>query len=84
MAAVLTDAVPAPPTAPLLRLSGLAEDRGADGSIVRTAIISSEGQLFLAKEGDAVTPRYRIAKISADVVELIDLVDNSTLRLVLK
>src|SRR5438309_51218 len=68
-AAVSTEAAPAAPAAPLLRLSGLAEDLGADGSIVRTAIISSEGQLFLAKEGDAVTARYRIAKISADVVE---------------
>jgi len=83
-AAVSAETVPVAPPAPLLRLSGLAEDRGADGSIVRTAIISSEGQLFLAKEGDAVTPRYRIAKISADVVELVDLVDNSTLRLALK
>jgi hypothetical protein len=82
--AVATEAVPSAPAAPLLRLSGLAEDRDADGSIVRTAIISSEGQLFLAKEGDPVTARYRIAKISADVVELIDLLDNSTLRLVLK
>jgi hypothetical protein len=83
-AAASTEVVPAAPAAPQLRLSGLAEDRGEDGSIVRTAIISSEGQLFLAKEGDAVTARYRIARISADVVELVDLLDNSTLRLVLK
>src|SRR5437763_7616643 len=34
-AAVSTEAAPAP-AAPLLRLSGLAEDLGADGSIVRT------------------------------------------------
>ncbi len=80
----VTDTVATPRPAPMLRLSGLAEDRDADGSIVRTAIISAEGQLFLAKEGDLVTARYRIAKISADVVELTDLLDNSALRLVLK
>ena len=44
---------------------------------VRTAIISGEGQLYMVKEGEAVTPRYRVAKISADVVELVDLFDNS-------
>jgi hypothetical protein len=83
-AVVSRDATPVAPAAPLMRLSGLAEDRDADGAIVRTAIISADGQLFLAKEGDAVTTRYRIAKISSDVVELIDLLDNSIVRLVLK
>jgi hypothetical protein len=79
----LTEAVVAP-SAPPLKLSGLAEDPGPDGSIVRTAIISTSGQLFLSKEGDLVTPRYRVVKISADVVELVDLLDNSVVRLVLK
>jgi hypothetical protein len=68
----------------MLRLSGLAEDRDADGLVVRTAIISAEGQLFLAKEGESVTSRYRIAKISSDAVELVDLLDDSILRLILK
>jgi hypothetical protein len=31
-----------------------------------------------------VTPRYRVARISADVVELIDVLDNSTRRLALR
>lgn len=70
--------------APPLRLTGLAEDPAPDGTIVRTAIISTPGQLFLAKVGDEVTPRYRVARISADVVELVDVTDNSTLRLALK
>lgn len=83
-ATFVTEPPAAAPAAPILRLSGLAEDRDADGSIVRTAIISAEGQLFLAKEGDLVTSRYRIAKISADVVELTDLLDNASVRLVLK
>ena len=55
-----------------MKLAGIAEDPEADGP-VRTAIISGEGQLFMVKEGEAVTPRYRVAKISADVVELVDL-----------
>jgi hypothetical protein len=74
-------AVAAPPA---LTLSGLAEDPAPDGTIVRTAIISTPGQLFLAKEGDLVTTRYRVAHISPDGVELLDLTDNTTLRLVLK
>ena len=67
----------------MMKLSGIAEDATADG-VVRTAIISAAGQLFLAKEGENVTPRFRVSKISADVVELSDLIDGSALRLALK
>jgi hypothetical protein len=81
--AALTEATPARPTPPPLKLSGIAED-ARSGSIVRTAIINARGQLFLAKEGEAVTDRYRIARISADVVELNDLADGTILRLALK
>ena len=70
------------PPAPL-KLSGIAEDPTADG-VVRTAIISGLGQLFLVKEGENVTPRFRVAKISSEVVELSDLTDGSALRLALK
>ena len=65
------------------KLAGIAEDAGADGP-VRTAIISGGGQLFMVKEGETVTPRYRVAKISADVVELTDVIDNSVRRLALR
>jgi hypothetical protein len=79
---------PAPPAAATsesgLKLSGLAEDAGPDGAAVRTAIISSPTQLYLVKEGEMVTPRYRVAKISADAVELADLAGGTVLRLVLK
>jgi len=71
------------PAAPALKLSGIAEDATADG-VVRTAIITGSGQLFLVKEGENVTPRFRVAKISSDVVELSDLTDGSALRLALK
>ncbi|HZP49247.1 MAG TPA: hypothetical protein VFB07_11960 [Vicinamibacterales bacterium] len=77
---------PAPPTAPPLpplKLAGIAEDEGPDGPI-RTAIISAEGQLFLVKPGDALTSRYRVARVGADAVELTDTIDNSVRRLPLK
>jgi hypothetical protein len=80
---------PAPPEQPPaaavlpLKLEGLAEDRGDQGP-VRTAIISGFGDIFLVKEGDSVTLRYRVVKISADAVELTDLTDNAPLRLALR
>jgi hypothetical protein len=76
----LAESLPLPPALPSLKLAGIAEDAGADGP-VRTAIISAQGQLYMAKEGENVTPRYRVAKISADVVELLDLDDGTTRRL---
>jgi hypothetical protein len=81
--AAITEAAVTQPSLPPLKLAGIAEDSGPDGPI-RTAIISTDGQLFMAKEGDTVTLRYRVAKISADVVELTDLSDNSVRRLALR
>ena len=66
-----------------LKLEGLAEDHGDQGP-VRTAIISGFGDIFLVKEGDSVTLRYRVAKISADAVDLTDLTDDTPLRLALR
>jgi hypothetical protein len=80
--AALTE-FPAPLAQPALKLSGIAEDAGPDGPI-RIAFISGEGQLFMVKEGETLTPRYRVAKISPDVVELTDVIDNSTRRLALR
>lgn len=76
---------PAPrPVPPIpLRLSGIAEDEGPDGP-VRVAIIAGDGQLYMVKLGELVTPRYKVAAIAADAVELLDLQDNSTRRLGLK
>jgi len=71
------------PVPPVVKLSGIAEDVTAVG-VSRTAIISAFGQLFLVKEGDAVTDRYRVAKISADVVELSEVSGGAVLRLALK
>jgi len=83
--AALTEApIAAPAVAqPALKLAGIAEDPGADGPI-RQAVISGDGQLFIVKEGELVTPRYRVEKISSDVVELTDLTDGATRRLALR
>ena len=78
-----SDVLPQAPALPALKLAGIAEDAGPDGPI-RTAIISGEGQLHMAKEGETITPRYRVVQISADVVELLDLIDGSTRRLALR
>ena len=81
--AALSEARPAPIALLPLKLAGIAEDAGADGP-VRIAFISGERQLFMVKEGETVTPRYRVAKISADVVELTDVIDNTVRRLAMR
>jgi hypothetical protein len=82
-APALVEAPPLPPPLPPLKLVGIAEDPGADGP-VRTAIVVGNGQLFTVKEGESVTTRYRVTRISADVVELLDLNDNALRRLALR
>ena len=82
-APALVEAPPLPPPLPPLKLVGVAEDPGADGP-VRTAIVVGDGQLFTVKEGENVTARDRVARISVDVVELLDLNDNSLRRLALR
>jgi hypothetical protein len=71
-----------------LTLAGIAEDPAPDGGApVRTAIITGNGQLFLANDGDTVADRgvdYRVMNISPDSAELVDLRDNTTRRLRLK
>jgi hypothetical protein len=69
--------------APPLELIGLATD-GADATLVRTAILSGFGQLFLVKEGEAVTARFRVTRIGADVVELSDAEATAPVRLALR
>ena len=72
------------PAVPALKLAGIAEDADLNGAPVRTAIISGEGQLFMVTEGENVTTRYRVTKITADVVELLDLEMNTPRRLALR
>ena len=83
-----TTAAVAEPPRLSLSLAGIAEDTdAAAGGLVRTAIISGNGQVFLAKEGDTVTDRgvaFKVGNISADSAELTDARDGSTRRLTLK
>jgi hypothetical protein len=78
---------PAPviPAAPALTLIGVAQDT-VEGATVRTAIISTQGQLFLVKEGEDVTSagsRYRVTRISVDSADLTA-ADETMLHLALK
>jgi len=73
---------------PRLTLSGIAEDPVPGGTaLVRTAIISGSGQLFLAKESDVVSDggeSFTVTAIFADSVELTSLRDGTARRLTLK
>ena len=76
---------PAPAPLPAFTLIGVAQD-AAEGGTVRTAIISTPGQLFLVKEGDDVTSagaRYRVTKIFEDAADL-SAADQTILHLALK
>jgi hypothetical protein len=75
--------VPAPPPVAPMRLVGISEDSSPDGP-VRKVFISGDGQLYIAKEGDTVLVRYKVTKISADVVELTDVEDGTVRRLALR
>jgi hypothetical protein len=64
---------------PDLVLLGVAEE----GS-VRTAMIGSGEELLMATEGQTVAGRYRVGKVGADAVELIDVGTGATRRLSLR
>lgn len=75
--------LPPPPALPELTLAGIAEDPGPDGP-VRTAVISTKAQVFLAREGDQVGSRYQIVRIGTEVVEVRDLLSGAVFTLALK
>ncbi len=66
---------------PPFKLVGMAED---SGDAARTAILSAGGALVFVHEGDLVVGRFQAVRISPDAIELVDVNDRSTLRLVLK
>jgi len=77
MPAEVMPSAPAAPPPPLLYLSGIATEGQK-----RTAIISGNGQVYLAGEGELVAGTFRVGAIEADAVTLRG--DNSTeIRLVL-
>jgi hypothetical protein len=59
------------PPAPLVTLLGLAEKTDS-GHLVRTAVISTGGELWIVKEGDTVAGRFRVGAVSLDRVDLRD------------
>ena len=72
---------------PRLTLAGIAEDTAPDGAMVRTAIISANGQLLLVKQGDLVNDgaaTYTVGTVSADGVELVAPGEGTTRQLILK
>jgi hypothetical protein len=70
-----------PPSAPV-RLVGIAESSSGAG-MERTAILTLEGRLVLAKEGEAVEARYRVERVAAEAAELTDLATDSRITLAL-
>ena len=73
---------PAPPTI-RITLAGIAEDKVGEEQ-VRTAIISTPGDVLLVKVGDRIGDQFTVAAIAADAVELVRLDTGATVRLALK
>ena len=70
--------IEAPPE-PNLVLIGMAEEGSA-----RTAMIESGDELVMAAEGQTIVARYRVTKVGADAIELVDLITGTTRRLFLR
>jgi hypothetical protein len=69
---------------PPLLLIGLAERRSGD-TIVRSAVVSSDGQeLIMAEVGTVLLGRYKVTAIGSDAVELEETATGRTRRLVLQ
>jgi hypothetical protein len=73
---------PAPPTL-RLTLDGIAEDKVGDEQ-VRTAIITTPGDVLLVKVGDRIGDQFTVAAITADAVELVRVDTGMTVRLALR
>jgi hypothetical protein len=54
-----------------LTLIGVAEDHGPDG-VIRTAIVSSRGDVLLLKPGDVIADGVRVTRVDARSIELQD------------
>ncbi len=80
MAAALAPVQEQPPA---LQLIGVAEDAAADG-VVRTAILSGLGDVFLVKAGDVIGGRFRVDQVAADAVQLTTLSTSSVTTLALR
>ena len=81
--AAASTVVPQPPVRPSLTLIGVAEDVTPDG-VVRTAIVSGLGDVFLVKVGDTIRLQYRIEQVSGDAVQIVDTATATTTTLALR
>ena len=79
-AAPVVGAVPVAPVAPVVSLAGIGTDRTSYGRR-RTAILSADKRVFLARIGDEVMGRFQVRDVTDDTVELLDLRDGTSLRL---
>jgi hypothetical protein len=66
-----------------LTLAGIAEDTVGE-ELVRTAIISTPGDVLLVKLGDRVGDQFTVAAIDADAVQLVRVDNGASVRLTLK
>jgi len=67
---------------PAVSLVGIGVERTSYGRR-RTAILSVDGRVFLARVGDEVTGRFQVRGVTDDAVELLDLRDGTPLHLTL-
>ena len=64
---VMTPPIPATPPPPMLTLAGVAQKAGK-----RTAIISSNGQIYLAGEGESFGGHFTVIKVDPSTVLIRD------------
>lgn len=64
---------PPPPPPPIeLKFFGFASSQG-----VKKVFLSKDGDIFVASEGDIVNRRYKIVKINANNIEVLDVLNNN-------
>lgn len=83
VAVVLEPPAPVQETPPALMLIGVAEDVAGDG-VVRTAILSGLGDVFLVRAGDVVSGRFRVELVAADAVQITNLTTSGVTTLALR
>lgn len=83
IAAAVEQAEPVQEQPPALKLIGVAEDASSEG-VVRTAILSGLGDVFLVKAGDVVSGRFRIDQVAPDAVQITNVATAAVTTLALR